>query len=123
MHTDSQTGQLLHDYHHRTIGLLNAFEGYIERTAENRIPVLDAPEDRDLLAARGEELGQGLERHFEGVIPFRKCCFVSILSFRLTFVLMASCWSSRRPRHDTTMGSRPDVGAWRGSANRVEELR
>src|SRR6478672_10488403 len=56
------------------------------------------------------------------LIPFRKCCFVSILSFRLTFVLMASCWSSRRPRHDTTMGSRPDVGAWRGSANRVEEL-
>ena len=57
------------------------------------------------------------------LIPFRKCCFVSILSFRLTFVLMACCWSSSRPRHDTTMGSRPDVGVWWGSANRAEELR
>jgi aspartate racemase len=57
------------------------------------------------------------------VIPFRKCDFASILSFRLTFVLMAGCWSPSRPRHNTTMGSRPDVGAWRGSANRAEGLR
>jgi cation/acetate symporter len=54
------------------------------------------------------------------LIPFRKCCFISILSFRPTFVLMACCWSSSRLRHNTTMGSRPDVGAWRGFANRVE---
>src|SRR4051794_19908897 len=54
------------------------------------------------------------------IIPFRKCCFISILSFRPTFVLMACCWSLSRLRHNTTMGSRPDVGAWRGFANRVE---
>lgn len=49
MHTDSQTGQLLHDDHHRTIDLLNAFEAYLERTTEDDIPRLDA-DGRALLA-------------------------------------------------------------------------
>lgn len=63
MHTDSQTGQLLHDDHHRTIDLLNAFEAYIERTSEDDVPSLD-PDGRTLLATLGKELGQDLERHF-----------------------------------------------------------
>ena len=66
MHTDSQTGQLFDDYHHRTIGLLNAFEGYIERTAENRIPVLDAPEDRDLARSTRRGVGPGSRTAFRG---------------------------------------------------------
>ena len=63
MHTDCQTGQLLHDDHHRTIDLLNAFEAYLERTGEDDIPHLDA-DGRVLLATLGKELGQDLERHF-----------------------------------------------------------
>ncbi|MBP2316341.1 hemerythrin domain-containing protein [Azospirillum soli] len=63
MHTESQTGQLLHDDHHRTIDLLNTFEACIERTTEDHIPPL-GPEDRALLATLGTELGQSLERHF-----------------------------------------------------------
>jgi len=63
---------------------------------------------------------QNGHNRFKELIPFRKCNFVSILSFRLTFVLMAGCWSPSRPRHNTTMGSRPDAAAWRGSANRAE---
>lgn len=63
MHTDSRTGQLLHDDHHRAIDLLNAFEAYLERTTEDDIPPLD-PDARALLAALGKELGQDLERHF-----------------------------------------------------------
>ncbi|QCO18495.1 hemerythrin domain-containing protein (plasmid) [Azospirillum brasilense] len=62
MHTDSKTGQLLHDDHHRTIDLLNAFEAYLERM-EDDIPHLDA-DGRGLLATLGKELGQDLERHF-----------------------------------------------------------
>ncbi|WP_145675407.1 hemerythrin domain-containing protein [Azospirillum brasilense] len=63
MHTDSQTGQLLHDDHHRTIDLLNTFEAYLERTTEDDIPHLDA-DSRVLLATLGKEVGQDLERHF-----------------------------------------------------------
>lgn len=63
MHTDSKTGQLLHDDHHRTIDLLNAFEAYLERTTEDDIPHLDV-DGRVLLATLGKELGQDLERHF-----------------------------------------------------------
>lgn len=74
MHTDSQTGQLLHDDHHRTIDLLNAFETYLERTREDEIPHLDA-DGRVLLATLGKELGQDLERHF---ILEERCLFPPI---------------------------------------------
>lgn len=74
MHTDSRTSQLLHDDHHRTIDLLNAFEAYIERTTEDEVPHLDS-DGRALLATLGKELGQDLERHF---ILEEQCLFPPI---------------------------------------------
>ncbi|PWC59672.1 hypothetical protein TSH7_19945 [Azospirillum sp. TSH7] len=72
MHTNSQTGQLLHDDHHRTIDLLNVFEAYLQRTPEDDVPTLDV-DGRALLATLGKELGQDLERHFileeQGLFP------------------------------------------------------
>ena len=68
--------------------------------------------------AKKEAMGRAARSDTVSKVLFRKH-----LSFRPTFVLMACCWCSSRPRHNTTMGSRPDVGAWRGSANRAEGLR
>ena len=88
MHTDSQTGQLLHDDHHRTIDLLNAFEAYIERTTEDRVPSFDTA-DRALLASLGKELGQSFERHF---VLEEQCLFPAIAAagaYELTADLLA----------------------------------
>src|SRR4051812_23901803 len=57
------------------------------------------------------------------LILFRKYEIISVLSFSPTFLPIESRWSSSRPWHNTTMGSRSDAEAWRGSANRAGELR
>jgi ParB family transcriptional regulator, chromosome partitioning protein len=61
--------------------------------------------------------------HNKDLIPFRTCYVVSTLSFQPTFMLVGCHWCSSRLWHNTTMDSRPDAGAWRGSANRAKELR
>src|SRR4051812_32280995 len=95
-------------------------KGWVGETLPRTTRSVDRAGVRDRLR---EPLRADCAAALSGIIPFRKCSFVSILSFRLTFVLMAGCWSPSRPRHNTTMGSRPDVGAWRGSASRAEGLR
>src|SRR3954471_4290558 len=60
---------------------------------------------------------------WRGLILFRKYEIISVLSFSPTFLPIESRWSSSRPWHNTTMGSRSDAEAWRGSANRAGELR
>ncbi|WP_448205837.1 hemerythrin domain-containing protein [Azospirillum sp. sgz302134] len=68
MHTDSRTGQLLHEDHHRVIDLLNALDACLDawlegRTDDGAVPVASAA-DRALLAALAKEFGEDLERHF-----------------------------------------------------------
>ncbi|MBP2301158.1 hemerythrin domain-containing protein [Azospirillum picis] len=68
MHTDSLTGQILHDDHHRVLALLDGLEAFIGRYGEDTLPPPPCGEDRIRLAALAEELDSGpiggLERHF-----------------------------------------------------------
>src|SRR3954466_6231484 len=74
-----------------------------------------------------EARGEGLRSQFAvaavTLILFRKYEIISVLSFSPTFLPIESRWSSSRPWHNTTMDSRSDAEAWRGSANRAGELR
>lgn len=53
MHTESRTGQLLHEDHHRLIDLLNELETHLERWKDKRLPVPDAAEHQALSPHRG----------------------------------------------------------------------
>jgi hemerythrin-like domain-containing protein len=63
MHTDSLTGQILHEDHHRVLDLLNRLDALFARHGEDALPVLTA-EDRDSIAVLAAELDGPLERHF-----------------------------------------------------------
>lgn len=63
MHTDSLTGRILHDDHHRVMELLDRLEALFGRHGEDSLPVLTA-EERDTVAALAAELDGPLESHF-----------------------------------------------------------
>ncbi len=65
MHTESPTGQRIHDDHHRVVALLNDLEAFLDGTRDDDAPALAAAPDRRLLAALEAELGAGLADHFD----------------------------------------------------------
>ncbi|PWC35899.1 hemerythrin domain-containing protein [Azospirillum sp. TSO35-2] len=65
MHTDSLTGRILHDDHHRVLDLLDRLEAFLGRHAGDAVPPpLAASPDRALVATLADELDGGLDGHF-----------------------------------------------------------
>ncbi|WP_042703348.1 hemerythrin domain-containing protein [Azospirillum sp. B506] len=63
MHTDSLTGRLLHDDHHRVMDLLDRLDTLFGRHGGDSLPVLTA-EERNIVVDLAAELDGPLESHF-----------------------------------------------------------
>lgn len=64
MHTDSPTGRILHEDHHRAIDWLNALEARLAFWTDDAPASPLGDPDRALLSALAEEFGEALEQHF-----------------------------------------------------------
>lgn len=65
MHTETETGRLLHDDHARTIGMLNRLEDFLERTdGVEAVPETDG-DARALINALYRFLCDEIDQHFD----------------------------------------------------------